>query len=702
MDHKHLDEAHASGSLGGIRVPDRIPSPSEDWDLIPPDSPSSSYRTRRKLGRINSIGTNLGILLPTRIVSPRQYANLIRRLCGHDETTPLQRHTYFNDEDRNILSREDEKTLAKLCERLLGLTASQSTRAFAEAEIISLITNDPSIRSPFKLAIVENRVAGLTDEFENTILSSESVHKTWTEFLSRRLSGVHRLRSSIDLLADTLTTTHGCERISTAYLTIALAAITHGPELEILRQVWCRYLEYLHGTPFALVSVHLKIFDSYIKSILSSGKHLDDFMSPKQLASLASHLMEDPKVYLSIVRSFFSVPMIRIHIDHRPRKSLPVAKFSYPSPFEDWDLLRASSYALSFPRPQTPGPQDEITESPDIVSSYIPDSSSGSSLAETVFAEESWMALYRVVGYSIQVYRHGGGTPRDGIPESIVNDLMTVANIGFRFFNTSNASEKNEAYGAFYIAQAVDIDRYCKNALRNSGSLSNLSRMERIRLLDSHSRFLNRVRIENGFYEESYIPQFANVPYLRRFQINGLYFITADSLPEPPNLLVKSFRKGSLRHITVDSMLLDGHTLICLHFRGKELPFDCTGHYPILAGYTPFGHPLYVAVLRVDNFWFFTTVRDHASYVVYNNEFGDSVTTSDFSVLALRHSPSDFVSPSDPRRGQARAGARDPTGPVYWLRFWPRKDSEYFKDKRLADDVLLKTFLDGLSCISDI
>jgi len=120
-------------------------------------------------------------------------------------------------------------------------------------------------------------------------------------------------------------------------------------------------------------------------------------------------------------------------------------------------------------------------------------------------------------------------------------------------------------------------------------------------------------------------------------------------------------------------------------------PFDVTGHYPILAGYDPSGEPLYVAAVRLELLWHFTTVRDGAFLVYYSDEVGETHIADEFFVLALRHDPSDF-SPPLPR---AHKGAMDPTGPVFWLRLWPEKDPEYFKieDGRLHDDRLLESFL---------
>jgi len=242
----------------------------------------------------------------------------------------------------------------------------------------------------------------------------------------------------------------------------------------------------------------------------------------------------------------------------------------------------------------------------------------------------------------------------------------------------------------------------------------------------------------------------------------------SDYLPETPDIIVRSGHEYAIVDFSVDTMLLDGHTIVCLHvdsrafhaerqafhanrlafhaerqtfhadreayhadrqkfrvdarevsFDGREfrsndqdseihiddqvLPFNDqessidsqeyhfkgTGHYPILAGYDSDGEPLYVAAVRLDHLWHFTTVKDSASTAVYTDEVGETHTANDFFVLALRHDPSDLPPPY-PR---VRKRAMDPTGPVFWLRFWPEKDPEYYEDTRLTDDRLLESFL---------
>jgi len=140
-------------------------------------------------------------------------------------------------------------------------------------------------------------------------------------------------------------------------------------------------------------------------------------------------------------------------------------------------------------------------------------------------------------------------------------------------------------------------------------------------------------------------------------------------------------------------MLLNGRMVTCLSVDGQKARFDTTGHYPILAGYGKDGTSLYVAAIRLELLWYFTCVKDGASTATYTDEIGESHITHKFFVLALRYDPDSFTSPY-PR---AHKGAMDPTGPVFWLKFWPEKDVDYFEDDRLVDDRILESFLTEIS-----
>lgn len=123
-------------------------------------------------------------------------------------------------------------------------------------------------------------------------------------------------------------------------------------------------------------------------------------------------------------------------------------------------------------------------------------------------------------------------------------------------------------------------------------------------------------------------------------------------------------------------MLLDGKSLVCLRVNGNKLYFNIIGHFPILAGHDGSGEPLYVAAIRVGEVWYFTSVTNGAAEATYADELGEVHTVREFFVLALRYDPSDLQQPYPP----TRKGAMDPTGPLYWLKFWPEKDPDYFED----------------------
>ncbi len=99
--------------------------------------------------------------------------------------------------------------------------------------------------------------------------------------------------------------------------------------------------------------------------------------------------------------------------------------------------------------------------------------------------------------------------------------------------------------------------------------------------------------------------------------------------------------------------------------------FHVTGHYPVLAGYDPStGEALYVAVQGNyhNKLPIFTCVKDGASKAIFIHKNGKAETVNEFRVLVLRHDPVDSKPTGIPD------SAMDPTGPVFWLDYWPKRD----------------------------
>ncbi len=117
--------------------------------------------------------------------------------------------------------------------------------------------------------------------------------------------------------------------------------------------------------------------------------------------------------------------------------------------------------------------------------------------------------------------------------------------------------------------------------------------------------------------------------------------------------------------------------------------FDVTGHHPVLAGLDPTGEPLYIAINDHPghHFHIFTCIKDGASHAAFINEDGEMEIIHHFHILVLRHDPIDSSPISTPE------GAMDPTGPVFWLNYWPKKDPS------LPHDLKLTEIEDELDCI---
>ncbi len=128
-------------------------------------------------------------------------------------------------------------------------------------------------------------------------------------------------------------------------------------------------------------------------------------------------------------------------------------------------------------------------------------------------------------------------------------------------------------------------------------------------------------------------------------------------------------------------------------FRRKQVSIQVRRNWtlPNSGGFNERGEALYVAAARVDDIYYFTSVEDGASIVTYTDEVGDRHKMSNFLVLALRRDPSDITPPYPCIPG----GAMDPTGPLYWLKFWPEKDPDYIAASESAreDDNHLQSLL---------
>ncbi|KLO06488.1 hypothetical protein SCHPADRAFT_946058 [Schizopora paradoxa] len=619
---------------------------------------------QKRLSKAANAVLFLTTISPTGFFSRKHLTDQIQKLCRHDEMTIFERHGAHPSVER--LSESERNSLRRLCKKQLEFSQSHKAQIY-DGDLIILAVSDPIIyETLLSLLEIETNGPHVQESSFESFATSGIVYELWSEFIGYRLSNdcdEKSMQARCDALKRTLRGTHAI--MAREFLLHAVKLELEGQELEFLLQIWHHFLQISNWSKFDLGRL-----ERYVNNIISSGKSLGDFMSPNHLSRLGSGLARDIDHTQNIFNVFLAVPKIVV------AKNL--ADLSVEICYElvrGWSLDDASSYAIHYE-------QNVALKSP------------SGSLANTVLSDDNWMALYHIADYALSNYRRGGGIhARECVPWSMQRYLLTLARTSLAFLKirtskTSYENRKNEALAVFYISQSFDIDRYCKKIIMENEDSSMIA------LLSSHSRFLNRTQILNGLYELTFIPQFRNVPYLRRYRINGKYFVTSDGLPEPSAVLLGHHGRKFPKKFSVDTLLLDGHSFVCLRVHGRTKGFYALGHYPILVGFKSSRGgarraPLYVGVVRFEDNWYFTCVEEGALRVTYTDEVGDVKNMHDFFVLALRHNPSD-IAPPYPR---SRTGAMNPTGPVFWLKLWPEKDPEYYEDLRLTDDRYLESFL---------
>ncbi len=105
--------------------------------------------------------------------------------------------------------------------------------------------------------------------------------------------------------------------------------------------------------------------------------------------------------------------------------------------------------------------------------------------------------------------------------------------------------------------------------------------------------------------------------------------------------------------------------------------FTVDGHYPVRLGTSCDGRELYVAGDCPFVNWEYGFVGEGATSMEYADFESDLprvtwISSAYYRVVALRHNPSDMLLPY-PRIPE---GAMDQTGPLFWLKFWPRRDPD--------------------------
>ncbi|KLO07081.1 hypothetical protein SCHPADRAFT_1001920 [Schizopora paradoxa] len=652
---------------------------------------SSSVKPRRAPGSssISKVGSGLRSIvtktIPDRLLSPGIIADEIRRFRRHHETTIFQRHR----EGTDAISDVDKVTLKALCMRLLLFRERRNTYETRDAalnEFTTLGINDPLVRTLFQQCIID---ANHAQKHDVALLPDppkfNDQHVCWSNFIGSRIfryddeKTQKTLEMYSDILKSSLTMSpsdslpsYSTGYLGSVYLSHALQMGVVGRDLEFLLHLWEYFLQVLsldvkHGG--------WEVLDKCICNILSSEKRMHDFLKPSHfVGDLAVYLIWNADKIPTLYRIFFSAPRVQYSRENEERNQVDM---SYP-PMEHWSIPLIVAYAMTITDSLVISTRFEEVQSLEDLREYARRAQIGTTLANSVLCDETWMAFYTVLNHAINCYRLGYGiSVAEGLPRPVRDSLHTLGIWSFNF----GKEESNRAL-AHLISQLFNIDHYLKDVISLTFSYTLSEILTPLRSHEERSLCLQKY---------TSIPTFENVPYLRRFRINGMYFIASDNLPYPSSYFDISHRDLA-RSMSVDTMELDGFFVAWLYIdegNFDESPVLTAGHYPILAGYDQQGRPLYVAAARRDHNWYFTCVEEGKSSAFCVNEFGEGFLATEFFVLALRHAPADLRAsyPSLPE------WAEDPTGPLYWESFWPGTEYETVVPNS-KDNRLLRTFLD--------
>ncbi|KLO09822.1 hypothetical protein SCHPADRAFT_1000011 [Schizopora paradoxa] len=635
---------------------------------------------------------------PERLVTPKQIADEIRRLRGHGRSTIYERHAEFNDGNYSCPHHEE---LVSLCKRLVDLSYENASGYAAQRELLALSVEDRIVCELFLVSqpsLISH--CFLIDRFG--MCNSGDCHRRWSELLALRTFKTNQRLETPQYKCDALKRTFNeYETTANQYIPFAMGLEMQNDDLVLLRQLWETFLNCvsLGYRPFH----DIDYVDLCFRNIVSSGKPLAYFASPSQLKYIAMHLIGNSNDMPFVFSTFFPPPKF----ESRNPKDPYGTKLVIHSTAKNWDIVTASTYAIPFLGAYV---KEKITKmfepkkgkvfhtlSEFIESEY----GRGTPLEGTVFAEpgSAFIDLYKIVYDAAISYRRSKGVFSNldkyayyALDTLVEPSLITIVT-GKPSWKIKERKDWDVPRSSFILAHTVDIDRYHKHEMLEEFKENNAY----IDVLNDRIRFQTFLLDPDGICSLTYIPQFWNVSYLRRFQIGSKYFITADALPESKDRIRNLWNREIFPgEIAIDTMPLDGKVLTCLRVDNESPVFNCTGHYPILAGIDfETEEPLYVAVVyrEFHSPWYFTTIKDGAPSVSYTDEVGEEHITKEFFVLALRHDPVDLPPPQDVHY---RTGAKDPTGPVYWVESWPRKDSHYTNDERLRDDRILEEFLEGL------
>lgn len=248
--------------------------------------------------------------------------------------------------------------------------------------------------------------------------------------------------------------------------------------------------------------------------------------------------------------------------------------------------------------------------------------------------------------------------------------------------------ETDYCLASFLFINFAAIDRYCKLALVRATQITSMPLLSALLSSQAISIMRNPIEIRRS---RSRLSSVFTETSLKRFRHRSSGTIVhleicaggfLDSSVSAHSCIILKDIPRSIRNmgseVVVDDLTINSDTTIWIYVNGRERPFDATGHYPIFAGFSASGESYYVALAEAKGgdsepvSFIAACVANKATAVTWTNHLGETELSQRFYIAVLRRDPVDF-----PPQGNSSVNNRrriDPTGPLFWNRFWPDGD----------------------------
>ncbi|KLO12133.1 hypothetical protein SCHPADRAFT_998361 [Schizopora paradoxa] len=687
---------------------------NQDAEPTPSDAFSSTAHSTTTAPNLVGPGRTLGLFLDwmgNRLESllnnraaqlnmgPEAIAADIRRIRRHEEMSISTRYAV----PYAYLTKSQEKKVHKLCKSLLKHARShvRSTQLKALEEITTLAVEDRVVRN----ALLNCDVGRLVPNYKEPDLSvailkaiscveNREIHELWSPMfalvehislggdLSIRREDVESLLGS---LKKSLSNTES-SFLAARYL---LRVVHHGSYLRnlfpgefLLHELWAYYLDLSTVSPEAVEwtnvndcgSIMCKGDDRFyrkdvVECLIEKSTNLRIFFALALDVTMIEFCSKNPLTDMAEPFTFTQVLFLRAKSSgfRNAKNSFAIPNFAFSS-FRHFlkSLTDSEAYLshLTFLRGQEPEIQKKLKD---------------------IFIGNEVLIIFRRIAdhiieangmpyVSCQCLSLGEGSALSRNSDCPIDCPMRAITILSSYQSFGNTEDR--ALAAFLISVIFSTNRYYKLALCNASKgplcFSQRTLSCASSLVPWHNNF--------GFKYQS---MFRGI--LWRIRMKGkYYFIPSFKIPKCSYDVAAATKGLPNRHGDIDridaTLLRDD--IIKLLPVNEKAPFDATGHFPITAFLDDSNAPLYVSIVtKDDGTEIFATVKDGDPYAAYHDERGEVQRHLIFRVLVLRHDPVDFPHKEIEKDCFIpRTGALDPTGPVYWLQYFPKKDMEFFED----------------------